>query len=266
MNAVDIKDLSFAYNQNYVLENITLEVKKGSKLAILGPNGAGKTTLILHMNGILKPKRGVVRIFGEVPERKEVRKRVGIVFQDPDDQVFLKTVFEDVAFGLFNLGMNSVQVEGLVFKILEELGIGDLKDRNTFKLSYGQKKKVALAGVLVMEPDIIILDEPTAFLDPSGQDDMLRIIDDLNRKGKTIIMTTHDIDLAAEWADEVVILKKGRIVAAGEKKMLTDKRLMQETGLRLPKISELFYTFCSEDRLPMTLQEGIKTIKEMLER
>jgi len=266
MNAVEIRNLSFAYNQNYVLDDITLEVKKGSKLAILGPNGAGKTTLILHMNGILKPKSGEVRIFGEIPDKKEVRRRVGIVFQDPDDQVFLKTVFEDVAFGLFNLGMTSAQVEESVCRILKELRIEHLKDRNTFKLSYGQKKKVALAGVLVMEPDIIILDEPTAFLDPSGQDDMLRIIDKMNEEGKTIIMTTHDMDLAAEWADEVVILKDGKVLVKDEKRILTDKKLMQKAGLRLPKISELFYDFCHKERIPLTLQEGIITLKEMVER
>lgn len=208
MKAVVVKDLYYSYGEVQALKGVSLEVDIGEKLAILGPNGSGKTTLLLCIAGLIEPEKGIVEVMGE---RENFRKHVGIVFQNPDDQVFMPTVFDDIAFGLRNMGLSEDEVKARVENVLRLLNIEHLASRNPANLSGGEKKKVAIAGVLAMKPSIILIDEPTAGLDHSGIHEVFNILTELNAEGITVIVTTHDAEFAFAWADRIITMNSGRI-------------------------------------------------------
>jgi len=227
------------------LDGLTLTVPRGARLAVLGANGSGKTTLFLHLNGTLRPSAGRVELDG-APARHdrqgllEWRRRVGLVLQDPDDQLFAATVAEDVSFGPLNLGLSDDDVRTRVAEALEALGIESLADRPTHMLSHGQKRRVALAGVLAMRPEVILLDEPTAGLDARGSERLLTRLERLNAAGTTLVFSTHDIDLAYAWADQVAVLEGGRCLRQGPAaEVLADAPLLDRAGLRPPVILEI---------------------------
>ncbi len=228
------------------LNGIDLEVKKGEKLAVMGPNGSGKSTFFLHLNGVLKPKSGKVYINGKSIDysRKgllQVRKQVGIVFQDPDNQLFSANVVQEISFGVLNLGFSQEEARSKVDKIIDELNITEFKDKPTHFLSGGQKKRVAIADILVMEPDVVILDEPASALDPKHARMIDSIIDDLSRRGITVILSTHDVERALIWAERVVLFNEGRIISQGTPEEIFRKDdLLEITNLEKPTVLRIF--------------------------
>ncbi|MFO7153085.1 MAG: ATP-binding cassette domain-containing protein [Bacillota bacterium] len=269
--AVEVQNLAFRYKDGTeALRGVTMKVRKGSKTAILGPNGAGKSTLLFHLNGVYLPQRGNVKILGVEVNRKTekmIRKMVGLVFQDPDDQVFSPTVWEDVAFGPVNFGSSREEVELKVKSALEAVGMEEFAGKMPFHLSYGQRKRVAIAGVLAVNPEILLLDEPHAFLDPRAREDLYDILEKENREGKTIIVATHDVDFAYEWSDEIVVMKDGRILAQGGIEILSREEIVEEAGLEYPKVVKLFKAIYGPraEGAPRTIEEAAKLLNSLLE-
>ena len=234
---IAIDDLSYRYpDGTAALDHVSLHIHAGERLAVLGPNGAGKTTLILHMNGIHMPQTGSVVVSGIPLDNNsvmDIRRRVGIVFQDPDDQLFMTTVRSDVEFGPRNLGLEGAALVERTNAAMDAVGVLDLADRPPNHLSFGQKRRVAIAGVLAMEPDIIVLDEPTANLDPASRSELTTILDRLD---VTQLIVTHDLLYANEVCDRALILDAGRVVADGETTtILRDADLLATHRLGLPK-------------------------------
>ena len=215
-------DLEYSYpDGTKALRNVNLQVHKGEKLAILGSNGAGKSTLFMQFNGIFRPNSGTIKYQREDISYKnkaliELRKKVGIVFQDPDSQLFSASVWQDISFGPLNLELTEEVVMNRVEQAMSDTETIDLKDKPTHMLSYGQKKRVSIAGVLAMEPEVIIFDEPTAWLDPRHAREFMELLEKLSQEGKTIIISTHDVDLAYSWSDRIAIMYSGEIIASGE--------------------------------------------------
>lgn len=270
VNCIEVKDLGFAYEDGtQALKGINLDIQKNTRVAILGPNGAGKSTLLLHFNGLNLPQTGLVRVDGiEVGKKteKQIRTKVGMVFQDPDDQIFSMTVEEDVSFGPQNMGLAPEEVQMRVDSALRAVKMEDLAEKAPYHLSYGQKKRVAIAGVLAMSPDIIIFDEPFAYLDPQGKKGLIQILDGLFQEGKTIIIATHDVDLAAEWADKIVIIQGGKVLAEGEKNILIDPKVIEQADLDFPTVAKIFRQLPkqTENKVPLTIEEAISRITEMM--
>lgn len=236
--SLDVRGVRYAYPDGHVaLHEVDLTVPRGDRVALLGPNGAGKTTLVLHLNGILTPTGGSVTIGGLAASRDravlaEIRRRVGIVFQDPDDQLFLPTVAEDVAFGPANLGLRGAELAARVDEALAAVGMGEHRDRAPHHLSFGQRRRVAVATVLAMHPEILVLDEPSSNLDPASRRELAEILRGLP---VTLLMVTHDLPYALELCDRAVILDQGRIVADGPTvDLLADPELLARHRLELP--------------------------------
>ncbi len=233
--AVEAEDLRFTYPDGTdVLRGVGFTVQQGESVAIIGPNGAGKTTLLLHLNGILRGT-GNLRIFGLAVEDKnlrEIRRRVGVVFQDPEDQLFLTSVAQDVAFGPVNMGLEKDEVLVRVKEALAAVGMQDHGDRPAHHLSFGQKKRVATATVLAMGPEVLVLDEPSSNLDPKSRRQLIDILQDLP---VTKIVVTHDLPVAYELCERVLILAEGRVVADGPvEEILLDAPLLAAHDLELP--------------------------------
>jgi len=233
---LDVSGLAFAYPDGHqALYGVDLHVHEGERVALLGPNGAGKTTLVLHLNGILRGGAGSVAVSGlPVTERHlaEVRRRVGIVFQDPDDQLFMGSVHDDVAFGPANLGLRGAALERRVEAALEQVGMAGFADRPPHHLSFGQRRRVAVATVLAMEPEILVLDEPSSNLDPASRRELAEILVSLD---VTVLMVTHDLPYAYELCPRAVVLSDGVVVADGSTyDVLTDDALMAAHRLELP--------------------------------
>lgn len=234
--SLEVVDLSFAYPDGHqALRNVDLHVHHGEGVALLGPNGAGKTTLLLHLNGILRPSSGTVRVDGlEVSDESamEVRRRVGLVFQDPDDQLFMPTVGQDVAFGPANFGVEGEELERRVSDSLRAVSMLEASDRAPHHLSYGERRRVAIATVLAMRPEIVVLDEPTSNLDPASRREL---IDVLRGLPVTQLVVTHDLPFALELCPRAVVMDEGRIVAGDATiQILTDETLMKSHRLELP--------------------------------
>ena len=227
MKAIQAEDLCYTYEDGTVaLDHITFAAEQGKVTGILGANGAGKSTLFLSLNGVLTPKSGKVLLGGQ-PVRYdkkgllELRRRVGIVFQDPDDQLFSADVYRDVSFGGVNLGLPAEEVRRRVEGALDRTGVSHLRDKPTHALSYGQKKRVAIAGVLVMEPEVLILDEPTAGLDPQGVSDIMRLLTRLRDElGMTVLIATHDMDIVPLYCDYAYLLGGGKVLLEGTPEQL----------------------------------------------
>ena len=233
---LDVRGLAFAYPDGHqALYGVNLHVHRGERVALLGPNGAGKTTLVHHLNGILAAGAGSVTVSGLPVTREnlqEVRRRVGIVFQDPDDQLFMPTVRDDVAFGPANLGLRGEALDRRVHDALARVGMEEYVDRPPHHLSFGQRRRVAVATVLAMEPEILVLDEPSSNLDPASRRELAEILRSLD---VTVLMVTHDLPYALELCPRSVVLSDGVIVADGPTyDVLTDDALMRAHRLELP--------------------------------
>lgn len=242
------ENLSFTYpDGTQALKNINIEIEKGEKVAIIGPNGAGKSTLFSHFNGLTEPTSGCVKIEGkpisfEKDELLKVRQKVGIVFQDPNDQLFAPTVKEDIAFGPMNLGLSYDEVEKRVEDALKMVGMENYEDKTPHHLSGGQQKRIAIAGIIAMKPELMILDEPTARLDPDGVEKVLNIMNQLNEEGMTLIISSHDIDMISKYADKIFVLYNGEIIESGNKnKIFSDMELLKKAHLRTPITTEILY-------------------------
>jgi cobalt/nickel transport system ATP-binding protein len=233
---LDVRGLAYAYPDGHqALYGVDLHVHRGERVALLGPNGAGKTTLVLHLNGILTAGAGTVAVSGLPVTKehvKEVRRRVGIVFQDPDDQLFMGSVRADVAFGPRNLGLRGAELDARVLAALDQVGMAEYVDRPPHHLSFGQRRRVAVATVLAREPEILVLDEPSSNLDPAARRELADIIRSLE---VTVLMVTHDLPYALELCPRSVVLSEGQVVADGSTyDVLTDAELMAAHRLELP--------------------------------
>lgn len=249
---------SFKYPDGTIaLSDISLEIKKGEFIGILGSNGSGKTTLLKVMDGLLKDFDGTIML-DEIDIKKlspkEIYKKVGLVFQNPDDQLFASTVFEDIAFGPINMGFSEEEVIKRVNNALKMVEMGGYARKSIHNLSFGQKKRVCIAGLLAMGHEILLLDEPTAGLDPMGEYKMMNLLTKLNKKeGVTIVMATHSVDLVPLFLSRLYILSKGKIVRGGSpEEVFTAPEEMSDVKLRLPQIAELIYRLKHEDKIPFS--------------
>jgi cobalt/nickel transport system ATP-binding protein len=236
VTVLDICDLAFSYPDGTIaLDGVDLTVERGERLAVLGPNGAGKTTLVLTLNGINVASRGTVAVAGlpvEKPNLAEIRRRVGIVFQDPDDQLFMPTVRDDVAFGPSNLGLRGDELAARTEEALVAVGMVHAAERAPHHLSFGERRRVALATVLAMRPDVLVLDEPSSNLDPVARRELAEIVVGLD---VTTIMVTHDLPYALQLCERAVILDGGRIVADGPTAgVMANREVMAAHRLELP--------------------------------
>jgi cobalt/nickel transport system ATP-binding protein len=234
--AIEVEGLAYAYPDGHqALFGIDLHVAPGERVALLGPNGAGKTTLVLHLNGVLEAGAGRVQVAGLNVERanlREIRRRVGIVFQDPDDQLFMPTVRDDVAFGPANLGLRGAELDERVSEALAAVGMGDCADRRPHHLSFGQRRRVAVATVLSMRPDVLVLDEPSSNLDPASRRELATIVGGLDL---TVLMVTHDLSYALQLCERALVMDDGVIVADGPTaEILGDEALLAAHRLELP--------------------------------
>lgn len=258
--AMEAQGLYYTYEDGTVaLDHISLRAEQGKITGILGANGAGKSTLFLNLNGVLTPKEGTVTVNGRraVYDRKgirEVRRQVGIVFQDPDDQLFSADVYRDISFGGVNLGLPEEEVRRRVEAAMERTGVGALRDKPTHALSFGQKKRVAIAGVLVMEPSVMILDEPTAGLDPQGVSDIMHLLTELrDGLGMTILIATHDMDIVPLYCDYAYLLSGGRVILEGRpEELFAQPEELRKNHLRLPRIAHLMEILRERDGLDTT--------------
>jgi len=245
MHLIETRDLTYTYPGNVTaLHGINFVAPRNARIAVIGSNGAGKSTLFKQFNGIFKPTSGSVLVRGEPitsANIREVRKFVGIVFQNADDQIFSPTVEQDVAFGPVNLGLDPETIHHRVHEALRLVGIEDLAHRVPHHLSGGEKKRVAIAGVIAMEPEVLVLDEPTAGLDPQGVHDLIGFINSLSRKyGMTVIFSTHDVSLVAEVADYVYVMSKGRFVAQGNvEEIFLQPDMLKSVRLDVPVLPKL---------------------------
>ncbi len=231
-----ISGLAFAYPDGYqALFGVNLEIAKGERVALLGPNGAGKTTLVLHLNGLLSGGEGIVEVAGLPVEKQnfaEIRRRVGVVFQDPDDQLFMPTVRDDVAFGPANMGLSGSDLDARVDEALAQVAMSEYADRPPHHLSFGQRRRVAVATVLAMHPEILVLDEPSSNLDPASRRELADILRSLDI---TLFMVTHDLPYALELCPRSVVLSEGVVVADGSTRdILLNDPLMRANRLELP--------------------------------
>lgn len=233
---VELKDVYFRYpDGTETLKGISLRIVHGEAVGIVGANGAGKSTMLMHMNGYLMPSQGTVMI-GDLElnktSRKEIRKKVGLVFQNPDDQLFMPTVFDDVAFGPLNLGLSQNKVQERVASALETVGCLDLSTKPPHHLSIGQKSAVAIAAVIAMQPDILVMDEPASSLDPKSRRHLINMLKDFKH---TKIIASHDLDLILDVCTRCMVLGNGRIMADGlTEDVLSNKDLLEENSLELP--------------------------------
>ena len=275
---LEAKNITFSYDDGTeALNNVNLKVDKGDIVALLGKNGAGKSTLFLHFNGILRPDNGEIIIDGEKLkyDKKSLikfRQKVGLVFQNPDDQIFAPSVEEDVAFGPLNLKLPMEEVQKRVHEALERVGMVGFEKKAPHHLSGGQKKRVAIAGILAMKPEIMVFDEPTAGLDPKGASKIINLLKELNEQGITIIISTHDVDLVPQYANRVYVLHEGEIIGDGTARdIFSNKELIDKANLDLPVIANFFKKIESESDdisfngdYPLTIEEGYEIFLKLI--
>ena len=275
---LEVKNIKYSYTKDYqALKGVSLKVEKGEMVALLGKNGAGKSTLFLHLNGIYEPDEGQVFIDGEELkyDKKSLlkfRQKVGIVFQNPDDQIFAPTVEEDVAFGPLNLKLPMEEVQKRVTESLARVGMSGFEKKAPHHLSGGQKKRVAIAGILAMKPEIMVLDEPTAGLDPQGVRGLSKLLKELNEEGITIIISTHEVDLVPNYAKKVFVLVDGLLVAEGTpKEIFAQPEILDKANLEVPIVTELFQNlekegFDMNNDYPLTIDEAKEKFLELLNK
>jgi len=277
MHIIETRKLSHTYpDGTRALKDVDFRAERAEIVAVLGANGAGKTTLFKHFNGLLKPTSGKVLITGEEITKEnllQVRKTVGMVFQNPDDQLFAPTVFEDVAFGPRNLGLSGDVVEHRVEEALKLVGMEGFEDKAPHNLSYGQKKRIAIAGVLAMEPLVLVLDEPTSGLDPEGVYEVVELLKNLRKKGFSLIFATHDVDIVPEVSNRVYLLHHGKVVGEGTaEKIFTEVIHSSEARgahLRLPYVAQLLKELKEmgfDLEVKLTVEEAKKELSKLLRR
>ncbi|MDY6966676.1 MAG: ATP-binding cassette domain-containing protein [Halobacteriota archaeon] len=271
--AIEVKGLSYNYpDGTEALKDVSFDVFEGESAALIGPNGAGKSTLLLHLNGVLRNEDGAVKIFGDRIHDKSIRKirrRVGIVFQDPDDQLFMPTVFDDVAFGPLNLGFSREEVEERVDMALRRVGLSGYENRSPHHMSFGEKKRASFATVLSMDPDVLVLDEPTSNLDPKSRTELIKTIKDLNDEGKTIITATHDLNALADISGRVLVLNRTIVDQGTTREIFENQDLLKEMNLDVPEVVRLFEVLkCfgyDYDNLPLSIEEAISHLTATIE-
>lgn len=275
---LEVKNIKYSYTKDYqALKGVSLKVEKGEMVALLGKNGAGKSTLFLHLNGIYEPDEGQVFIDGEELkyDKKSLlkfRQKVGIVFQNPDDQIFAPTVEEDVAFGPLNLKLPMEEVQKRVTESLARVGMSGFEKKAPHHLSGGQKKRVAIAGILAMKPEIMVLDEPTAGLDPQGVRSLSKLLKELNEEGITIIISTHEVDLVPNYAKRVFVMVDGLLIAEGTpKEIFAQPEILDKANLEVPIVTELFHDlekegFDMNNDYPLTIEEAKEKFLELLNK
>ena len=270
---ITLKNVSYTYQAGTPFEGpalfgVDLEIKSGSYTALIGHTGSGKSTILQLLNGLLVPNQGSVEIGSTVitadsvnKDIKQVRKKVGLVFQFPESQVFDETVLKDVAFGPQNFGISAEEAEAIAREKLAMVGIdSSLFERSPFELSGGQMRRVAIAGILAMEPSILVLDEPTAGLDPVGRKELMALFKKLHQDGITIVLVTHLMDDVAEFADQVYVMEKGKLVKGGKPSLVfQDIEFMENVQLGVPKITRFAYKLVkrglSFKQLPIRIEE-----------
>jgi len=270
MNSIlEALNVSFAYGPaKWAIRGLNFSLQTPERVALLGSNGVGKSTLMLMLNGTLRPQEGELIVLGKPIDYSraglhQLRRRVGMVLQDPDDQLFGATVEQDVAFGPLNNGMSSEEARALVDETLAALGISHLAERPIHELSLGEKKRVAIAGVLVLHPEIILLDEPTAGLDFAGICAMLTLLKKLHGGGTTLVISTHDTDLAYEWANQAWVLGDGCIAAQGPiGDVLQDRATLRQAHLKVPWIVEVALALGAQ-RIPRTQDDLIQLVQHL---
>ena len=271
---IETENLCYTYegNDRRALDGVSVKIRRGRKVAFMGGNGSGKSTLFLCLNGILRPESGRVIIDGTPVKynRKgllDVRKKVGIVFQEPDNQLFSASVYQEISFGILNLGADEETARREVERVMEEVGIMLFSDRPAHALSGGQKKQVAIADILVMHPEVMILDEPAAALDPKHTRIVEAIIDRLTEKGITVLMATHDMDYAFAWADEIILMKDGQVIKEGSPgEVCGDREALERTNLEPPAVLTIYEKMLEKNLLKRggTPPKNIRELEEML--
>ena len=277
---IALRDVSYEYpDGTQALSSIDMQVFPGESIAIVGPNGGGKSTLLMVLSALIYPTSGTVEMFGKKLDRKmidrpkrmfPIRKRIGVMFQDPDVQLFSATVFDDVAFGPINFGLSEEEVRKKVMGTLRYLGIENMAKKHPYELSGGEKRKAALATAIVMEPEILILDEPTSDLDPRSREELVATINSFRKRGKTVITATHDMELVPEIAERVVVLNGKIIREGGVEEVLRDREAMRSAGLDVPISVELMEILraqgIGEDEFPIKRREAMGRLQEIIER
>lgn len=281
---IKFESVNHIYNANTPMErgalyNIEFDVPKGQFLAIIGHTGSGKSTLIQHMNGLLKPSSGNIKVGDKViksddknRDLREIRQHVGLVFQFPEYQLFEETIERDIIFGPMNYGVSEEEAIRRAHDVIQMVGLDiEMLGRSPFHLSGGQMRRVAIAGILAMDPDILVLDEPTAGLDPRGQLEIMEMFYKLNKEyGKTIVLVTHDMDLVAKYAEEVIVMNKGVLTIKGTpKNVFKQVDLLRTCGITLPIPSQNYYKLLERlnvdlDNLPLTEEEFIGQVEGLL--
>ena len=274
MNCIlELENLEYHYpNGPKALDRVGLRLIQGEKIALVGPNGAGKSTLLLMLNGMLKPDSGTVRFHGKPIsyKRKELinlRKKVGFVFQNPDHQIIAPTVFQDVAFGPANLDYTEKEIKESVSQALMYVGLTGFERRPPHNLSGGEKKKVAMAGILAMNPDVLVFDEPTSALDPDSARSIMELLDELHHSGKTIVISTHDVELAYTWADRIILMNQGKIIICSKPgEAFSDKNLLRDSKLSKPVLLELYDSLrelgmTESEKLPKSVLDFIHVLE-----
>ncbi|MEM2153953.1 MAG: ATP-binding cassette domain-containing protein [Nitrososphaeria archaeon] len=265
VEAIRTEGIEYVYpNGFHALKGVSVSINEGEFVAVMGQNGSGKTTLVKHFNGLLRPTRGKVYVFGEDSSKHttaELCKIVGYVFQNPDHQIFSSTLLDEIGFGLRNLGYPEGEVVERVKSVLEKVDLKKSLTDNPHFMSMGERHRVAIASILVLEPKVLILDEPTTGLDYKRSLELMELIKRINEEGKTIILVTHDVNLVAQFSKRVIILKDGKIIADGDsKKVLSDQFLLAKSNLIPPQINLL-----AKKLRDINVPEDIIKVEEMVE-
>ena len=275
---LEARDVRYHYPRGpEAISGISFHIRRKEKIALVGPNGAGKSTLLTMFNGMIRPDSGIM-LFDNQPigydtkSLRMLRKRVGFVLQNPDRQIIAPTVYQDVAFGPANLGYTEDEIKKVVSLALLHVGLEGFERRPPHQLSGGEKKRVAIAGVLAMDPDVLVLDEPTSGLDPSGSEDIMELLDELNHEGKTIIISTHDVELAYPWADRAILILGGKIlqedipeVAFGNPEYIRKAHLSSPTLLELHRELQK-RGFLLQGKKPRTVLDMMQCFETILKK
>jgi len=273
MSLIEVQEVSHTYAGGITaLQQVSLKIEKGKRVAVLGPNGAGKSTLFHTFNGLLKPSSGKIYVDGLLVEKKnfyQIRSKVGMVFQDSDDQLFNASVRQEVAYGPMHMHLAEKEVDERVNWALDAVGIGGFRDKSPHNLSGGEKKRVAIASVLAMKPDVLVLDEPTAELDPQGAGSLVELLNHLNKDmGITLIFSSHDTDVVPLLSDWTYLMNKGKIILSGPTaEVFSQKDIIRQNQLRLPRVAHLVEILINQGCLqagclPLTIGQARRVLEK----
>nr|WP_312577445.1 energy-coupling factor ABC transporter ATP-binding protein [Sedimentibacter sp.] len=270
---LEVKNLNYTYgNGKVALDDVSVHIYEGEKIAVIGSNGSGKSTFFLNMNGVLTPAQGQIIYRGTPVNKKnmnELRKNIGIVFQDADNQIIASTVLAEVGFGPMNLKLSKEEVLNRVYEAMTYMNITDLKDRPPHYLSGGEKKRVSIADIIAMKPEVFIFDEPTAALDPLNAMILEEVLDKLDCEGKTILISTHDVDFAFRWAERLLVFCNGKIIADGPPvEIFKNIELLEKANLKQPIMFEIYELLVEKNYLEdkKIYPKGMEEFKKMLEK